>query len=60
MTYWELLEQLTGLDDEQLNLDATIYDIINDESNSIISLEISDPSKDNGDVLDEGHPYLVF
>lgn len=60
MTYRELLEQLVNLDDAQLDCNVKAYDTVNDESYAIISLTLSDSSKDNGDVLDEGHPYLDF
>lgn len=60
MTYRDIKEALEKLDDQQLDMDATIYDCFRDEFYLINRWRINNRDDDNGDILDEGHPYLTF
>lgn len=55
-TYRQLLEKLNQLPDERLDDTATVYDQVEDEFYAAHGLEINDLD----DVLDLGHPYIVF
>lgn len=57
MTYKELLNQLSKLNEEQLNTDVTVCDSY-DEFFKVKGLYFIDPKFD--DVLDPGHPYFLF
>lgn len=56
MTYKELLDLLNELDEEQLNMDVTIYDTEEDEFFKSAGFNITDET----DILDENHPYLTL
>jgi hypothetical protein len=58
MKYRELLAKLQMFDDEQLEQDVTVLDENNDEFYPVETLEYA--CEEKIDVLDSGHPYLVF
>lgn len=55
MTYLELAVQILKMNPEQANSDVTIF---SDGEFYPAELLISSESDANGDVLDDGHPYL--
>ena len=58
MTYKELLNQLSQLNEEQLNRDVAIWDDVSDKYyQSDVYFEFAD---DTQDVLDVGHPVISF
>jgi hypothetical protein len=58
MTYKELLNQLSQLNEEQLNQDVAIWDDVGDVYyQSDVYFEFAD---DTQDVLDVGHPVISF
>ena len=56
MTYSELLQVLIRMKPEQLEQDATVYDISGDEYYPVyeVKYNVNDP------ILDPEHPYLTF
>ena len=58
MTYKELLNQLSQLNEEQLNQDVAIWDEVNDEFyQQDVDLLFVDNTQD---VLDVNHPIIRF
>lgn len=57
MTYKELLNQLSQLNEEQLNQDVAIWDEDNDE---FYQQDVDLLFVDDTDVLDAGHPIIRF
>jgi hypothetical protein len=56
MTYQELLEQLTMLDEEQLKQTVTVHEPYQDEYIAVVHTATTSEA----DVLDENHFYLVL
>ena len=56
MTYKELLEKLSELNEEQLSCHVTVFDVLWDEFFHASKLDCNLDT----DVLDENHPVLVF
>lgn len=59
MTYQDLLNQLQGLNAEQLKQDVTVYAQGLDEYYGLVS-DYPFTYSETDDVLDMGHPYLVI
>ncbi len=55
MTYKDLLEILSELNEEQLNMDVTVYDSIDDEFFPIDEILTAE-----NDVLDKDHLYFII
>ena len=61
MTYKELLNELSHLTEEQLNTDVTVYVGEADEYYPLVSdYPFVFSESVIGDVLDNGHPYMVI
>jgi hypothetical protein len=58
MTYKELKDQLDNLNEEQLEMDVTIYDSEEDEFFGCYAPQLSINKED--DTLDDNHPYLTI
>ena len=58
MTYKELKNQLEKLDEDQLNMDVTIYDSEDDEFYGCYAPHLS--INKEADTLDDNHPYLII
>jgi hypothetical protein len=56
MTYKQLLEEISLLNDEQLNQTVTTFDPYTNEYTAIVHTETTSES----DILDENHFYLVL
>ena len=56
MNYKELLEALTELNEEELQLTATIYDKTDD---TYFIVEFTDRTKED-DTIDKDHPVIVI
>jgi len=56
MNYYNLLEILKTMDHEQLKMDVTVYNSLDDEYYMCKDLRVTKTT----DVLDENHPYMVF
>ena len=57
MKYKQLLEQLSTLNKEQLEMDVTVYDYGTDEYFAADDFVFT---SDRCDVLDENHPVMIF
>lgn len=58
MTYKELKNQLENLNEEQLDMDVTIYDSEDDEFFGCYTPQLHINKED--DTLDDNHPYLII
>ena len=56
MTYYNLLEILGTMSHEQLKMDVTVYNSLDDEFYMGKEVKVTGTV----DVLDENHPYIVF
>lgn len=64
LTYGQLLERLYELTPEQLQQTVTVYSMDSDETFGMLDTDVvgqEDPQdvRPEGDVLDQGHFYLV-
>ena len=61
MTYRELAEYISKLNDEQQDSDVTVYVMGAGEFYPlVVGCPVSEAKEIDNDVLDEGHPYLVI
>ena len=61
MTYRELAEYISKLNDEQQDSDVTVYVMGAGEFYPLVpNYPVSEAKEIDNDVLDEGHPYLVI
>jgi hypothetical protein len=58
MTYKELKNQLEKLNEDQQDMDVTIYDSEDDEFYGCYAHDLSINNED--DTLDDNHPYLII
>lgn len=56
MTYYQLLEILSTMSHEQLKMDVTTYNSLEDEFYMCKEVKVTN----NIDVLDDNHPYITF
>lgn len=56
MTYYQLLELLSTMSHEQLKMDVTAYNSLEDEYFMCKELKVTNVT----DVLDKNHPYITF
>jgi hypothetical protein len=61
MTYRELAEYISKLNDEQKDSDVTVFVADQDEFYPLVAgCPVSEAKEIGEDRLDEGHPYLVI
>ena len=60
MTYKELAEWVSELNEEQKGQDVTVLLADSNEFMPVKTTGINTPDQDNFDVLDENHPYLMI
>lgn len=57
MTYRDILEKLSQMNDTELNMDAVIYDSEVDEYHPVMYIMFS--NEKDCDVLIDGHPVMI-
>jgi hypothetical protein len=65
LTWRHLQEMIAQMNEEQLDTTVAVYDANNDEVHGmqdydIVGLEEDDEVGPGDDVLDPGHPYLIY
>ena len=57
-TWNDLKAKIEAMTDEQRNTDVTLFDDNDGEFCRLLFLSFTNKNDDNGDVLDDNHPYL--